>query len=203
MFGGPWFNTLVSGSDIAVNMTRNVVSTLDGQDYSAAELQMREDMFTLVELLRQGFLEFKDCVISNSAVNAGVREGRHFKGIHTFTGEEFRNPQSIKDTVAHAAHPMDIHRTDGSGQILLQTKHSGQVPYGSMVSDEIDNLIVAGRLISADEEAYASIRVQGTCMAVGEAAGVACALSNEHEIPVYAVDYSELREYLISRNAIL
>lgn len=203
MFGGPWFNTMVNGDNIAVNITRNVASALDNQAYSYAEFQMREDMFALVELLRQGFREFQNCVISGSAVNAGIREGRHLIGVHTLTGEELQHPEMIEDSIALAAHPIDIHKTDGSGQILKQTKEAGRIPYRSMVTEQVDNLIVSGRSISADEEAFASVRVQGTCMAVGEAAGVAAALCNRQSIPTHAVQYTQIRTALLERNAVL
>lgn len=203
MFGGPWFNTMVNGDNIAVNITRNIASALDNQAYSLAEFQMREDMFRIVELLRRGFPEFLDCVISGSAVNAGIREGRHLLGVHMLTGQELQQPSSICDTVALAAHPIDIHKTDGSGQILKQTKEAGHIPFRAMVTEQLENLIVAGRLLSADEEAFASIRVQGTCMATGEAAGVAAALRNKESVPACRVEYGVLRDALLRRNAVL
>lgn len=202
MFGGPWFNTLVNGGNIAVNMTRNPASVLDNGAFTDAEFQMREDMFQLVDILRNKYEEFKNCVISYSAVNAGAREGRHLQGIHTLTGEEFVNPESIQDSIALAAHPIDIHKTDGSGQVLKQTKQAGRIPYRSLITDQWQNLLVAGRLIAADEEAYASIRVQGTCMAIGEAAGAAAALCNKMQIPVYDLDYDNLKKLLLKNNAI-
>ena len=203
MFGGPWFNTMVNGDDIAVNITRSVASVLDNDAYSTAEFQMREDMFKLVELLKQGFAEFRSCAISASANNAGVREGRHLVGIHTLTGDELQSPEMIPDPIALAAHPIDIHKTDGSGQILKQTKEAGRIPYRAMVTHEVRNLIAAGRIISADSEAFASIRVQGTCMATGEAAGVAAALCSVQNCAAHEVRYDELRDILLSRGAVL
>jgi hypothetical protein len=203
IFGGPWFNTKVNGEAIAVNMTRSTASALDSGAYTAAEFQMREDMFCLVDLLRKHFPEFRHCVISNSAVNAGVRESRHLVGVHTLTGEEFKDTSSVCDTIAMAAHPIDIHSTNGFGQILIQTTQAGRIPYGSLVTDQVENLLVAGRLLAADEEAYASVRVQGTCMATGEAAGTAAALCAQEQIPTAKVNYAELKEILIGNGAIL
>ena len=58
MFGGPWFNTLVKGDRIAVNITRSPATVLDNREYAQAEFQLREDMFALTEILREHYPEF-------------------------------------------------------------------------------------------------------------------------------------------------
>ena len=193
LFGGPWFNTLMNGDRIAVNMTRNAASVLDASAYSQAEFQMREDMFTLVQMLRDRYPEFAHCVISSSAVSAGVREGRHLVGRYQLTGDDVLNAVPFSDSVARCAHIIDIHQSGQTTQAIEMPAQAGYIPYRSMITDSSDNLIGAGRLISADPRAHASIRVQGTCMATGQAAGIAAALALEANLGVQAIDVQKLR----------
>ena len=202
VFGGPWFNTLMNGDRLAVNMTRSAASVLDAQAYSRAEFEMREDMFCLVGLLRQEYPEFRHCVISSSAVSAGVREGRHLIGLHRLTGDEVMNAVSFPDSVARCAHIIDIHQPGQTTQLTETPPEAGYIPYRSMITDACENLICAGRLISADMRAHASIRVQGTCMAVGQAAGTAAALSCLHGNDALKTDPGELRAVLREQNVI-
>lgn len=196
-FCGPWFNTLVRGNRITVNITRNAASVLDNRAFTKGECQLREDIFTLVELLRDRYPEFRDCVIANTAVCAGVREGRHLVGVSTLTGEQMLAGSRFSDSIARSAHPIDIHTSTAGDQILKDTPYSGCIPYHTMISPMLDNLLAAGRVISADDQAYASIRIQGTAMATGEAAGTAAALCAAQNCNVHTISIDVLRRTLM------
>ena len=196
LYGGPWFNTLMNGDRLAVNMTRNPASVLDAAAYSQAEFQMREDMFALVGMLRETYPEFANCVISSSAVSAGVREGRHLIGQYELTGDDVLNAVPFPDSIARCAHIIDIHQAGQTTQSIETPARAGYIPYRCMISDACGNLIGTGRMISADSRAHASIRVQGTCMATGQAAGIAAALALRADTSVQAVSVPELRSTL-------
>ena len=203
-FGGPWFNVTVTGNALAVNVTRAAADATDREAMTAAEAQLREDMFALVELMREAYPEFAGCNIVSSGINAGVRETRHLEGAHILTAEEYLSGHHFHDTVAKCSHPIDIHSTSDQKQVCRSLAQPASVPYRSLVSELSDNLIVAGRSISADMTAFASIRVQGTCMALGEAAGVAASLACDGgDCPVTKVDTDELRGILLSRGGII
>lgn len=203
-FGGPWFNVTVTGNALAVNVTRAAADATDREAMTAAEAQLREDMFALVELMKEAYPEFKNCSIVSSGINAGVRETRHLEGMHILTAEEYLSGYHFPDTVAKCSHPIDIHSTSDQKQVCRSLAQPASVPYRSLVSEASDNLIVAGRSISADMTAFASIRVQGTCMALGEAAGVAASLARDNgDCPVTKVDTVALREVLLSRGGVI
>ena len=202
-FCGPWFNVLLKGDSLAVNITRAQVDATDRAAFTEAEMKLREDMFALVELLRQEYPEFKNCEIVFSGVNAGVRETRHIKGVRTMTLQDVIEGREVDCPVAHCAHPMDIHAAKGAGQQLTALPGDCYVPYEATVASGFANLIAAGRCISAEREPYASIRVQATAMSTGEAAGIAAALYCDTEMPVYAPDKAMLRERLAERNFVL
>ena len=193
LFGGPWLCTTLNPGCITVNMTRSAMDSVDSRDYQAAEAKMREDAFRLVELLKKHVPEFKDCFISSMATMAGIRESRRIKGVHTMTGEEYVATVRYPDSVARACHPVDIHLPGDEGQQLTFPKDAGYIPYRSMIAENFPNLLVAGRCISADAEAFAAIRVQAPCMELGQAAGLAAALClKDGKIPVQRLDSEKL-----------
>lgn len=202
-FGGPWFNTLLKGDCLAVNITRANFNAVNNDELTDAESQLRRDMFALVDLLKERFPEFKDCHILASPANAGIRETRHIKGVKVLTAENFYSIGEDDCRVAHSAHPMDIHHANGSGQDLTYLPNDAYVPYDSMVSADVDNVIAAGRCISAESAPYASLRVQATVMSIGEAAGIAAALSVNSADAVNSLDKAELKKLIDERNFVL
>ncbi len=202
-FGGPWFNTLVTGDSVAVNMTRTAAWSTDNRDYMEAECRMREEMYRLVGLLKERFEEFKHCSVTASAVQAGIRESWHIKGVHTLTDEEMMEGTPFEDTIARSAHPMDIHIANSSKQTLIAMEKAGFIPYRSMVTGEIRNLIAAGRCVSAERKAFASIRVMAPVMAMGEAAGVAAAICCRTGVGAADVPALKLRDILRGQGAIV
>ena len=192
-FGGPWFSTTLAEGCVTVNMTRSPMNSVDSSDYQRAEAKMREDAFLLTDLLRTHVPEFKNCYIASVATVAGIRESRRIRGVHTITGEEYVNAVRYPDSIARACHPIDIHLPGNDGQQLTMPKDAGYIPYRSLIAEGFPNLLVAGRCISADAEAFAAIRVQAPCMEVGQAAGLAAALClQDGRIPVQKLDPEKL-----------
>ncbi len=75
------------------------------------------------------------------------------------------------------------------------------IPWGSLVSADVANLVTSGRCISADYQAMAALRVMGTCMAIGEAAGEGAAMAADGDGDASAIDVSALQERLRSNGA--
>ena len=202
-FGGPWFNTLVQGGGIAVNVTRSAGDGADRESMTQADLQLREDMFTIVSLLKEKYPEFKNCSIVSSGVNAGIRETRRILGQYILTGDDLRQGRQVACPVARCTHPMDIHKASSSQQTLVRLEHAACVPHTSLIAQGVGNLIAAGRCISADREALASLRVQGTLMSVGEGAGILAALASRGNCSVLEVPEKMLSQALQERQLVL
>ena len=198
-FGGPWFNTMVMGNALTVNITRRAADAADRASLTAAEQQLRRDMFTVVELLREKYAEFRHCSIVVSGVNAGVRETQRIVGVGCMTLEQALSGDDPACPVARLAHPMDVHSASSHSQSLTKLTHPPAIPHTAMMPQGIDNLIAAGRCISAEQKPYASLRVQATLMAVGESAGVMAAQCVRRDCAVSALDENELRRAIDAR----
>lgn len=195
-FGGPWFNVLLNGNSLAVNITRAEADATNREEYAVAEEKLHQDMFRLIGLLKEGFEEFKDAEIVVSAMNAGVRETRNIKGVYTLTNRDFAMALEYACPVAQCAHPMDIHKAKDDDQVLIYLDKNSYIPYETMVSYDLDNVIAAGRCISAEREPYASLRVQATLMSIGECAGLAASLASDTAMPVHSLQIDKLKKMI-------
>ncbi|MBQ7856992.1 MAG: FAD-dependent oxidoreductase [Alistipes sp.] len=195
-FGGPWFCTMLHKGTVAVNMTRTGGNACDNRDYVEAECRLREDVYRMAEVLRAEVKEFSSCYVSAVAPQAGIRETRRIKGVHTITAEEYVNGYHYEDSVSRGAHPIDIHATKGSSQTAIFLKQPAYVPYRALIAPDFPNLLVAGRCLSADRQAFASLRVQASCMGTGQAAGVAAAQCAQTGAAVQSADVPTIIERL-------
>ena len=199
-FGGPWFNTLVQGNALAVNITRRAGNAADRADRTRAELLLREDMFAIVALLREKYPEFRHCSIVASGVNAGVRETQRIAGIGCMTLADMLYGKEPECAVSRCAHPMDIHSATSQTQQLTPLSFAPGIPHTALIPQGINNLAVAGRCLSADASAYASLRVQATLMATGEAAGVMASFVCRKNCAFSQIDPVQLQKALEKRN---
>ena len=202
-FGGPWFNNVMHKGSIAVNMTRRAADVTDNRNFSAVECQLREDIFKFTQVLRENFKEFKDCYVSSTAPQAGIRESRRILGMHTVTADEYVNAVQYEDSISRGIHPIDIHASKGTKQTRIDLTKPAYVPYRALVAPDYPNLLVAGRCISADRSAFASLRVMASCMGTGQAAGVAAAQSIAEGKPVQEIDTARLVTTLRELGAVI
>ena len=163
-FGGPWFCLTKQPGVVTVNMTRTGGNACDNREFSHAECRLREDAFRMAEILKENVEEFKNSWLISVSLQAGVRETRRIKGMHIITGDEYLNSFKYPDSISRCAHPIDIHVAKGATQNITFLKKPAFVPYRALIAPDFPDLIVAGRCISAGKTAFASIRVQSSCM---------------------------------------
>jgi hypothetical protein len=146
---------------------------------------------------------FQSSFIADTATTLGVRETRHAMGDHVLSFEEAASCTKQPDGVAAATWPFEFH-TEGA-ETRWEYLPDGdwfEVPYRSLLVAGVDNLLVAGRCVSMTHEALASARVTGTCMAIGEGAGVAAAMAVASSSSPREVDGGKLRAELVSRGSL-
>jgi hypothetical protein len=202
-FGGPWFCRTGQDGVVTVNMTRTAGNAIDNRDFVRAECVLREDAFRMAALLKDNFEEFKDSYLIAVSVQGGIRETRRIKGVHTITADEYVTACHYHDSIARGAHPIDIHVASGPAQNITFLKTPAYVPYRALIAPTHSNLIVAGRCLSADKKAFASLRVQASCMDMGQAAGTAAAMAAISGLPVQEVNTELLVTKLREQGSII
>lgn len=197
---------LPAPGQVVVNMTRVTgVSGTRTEDLSRATREGLEQVHQVLAFLRRRVPGFGDARLLQTAAQVGVRETRHLAGRYTLTAEDVLEGRDFEDGVARGAFPIDIHSPDGKG-LELRTMPSGTsyaIPYRCMLPERLEHLLVSGRAIAATHEASGSARLSPTCMALGEAAGLAAALAVEAGIQPSRVDASGLRRRLVDVGAIV
>ena len=129
----------------------------------------------------------------------GKRESRRFIGPYVIEEDDLVNQRSFDDCVAHGGWPIDIHPPEGfydaggRGSRHHWLKGPYEIPYRSLVSKDLDNLWLAGRIASASRVAFGSIRVQMTLGAMGQAIGTAAAIADRHKLTVHDVANGHLK----------
>ncbi|HEY8420149.1 MAG TPA: FAD-dependent oxidoreductase [Thermoclostridium sp.] len=198
-----YINSLIPG-EVNVNSTRHL--NVDGSnvfDITRAEIEGHFQIPKLTETLRKYVPGFENCYITRIFPTLGVRETRRFAGIKQLTEDKIVVGDIPEDTVALGSYIIDIHDGGGAGTIIKRLEKAYGIPYGCLVSKDIDNLMFSGRCISMDAVVLSSARVMPTCMAIGEAAGVGAAVAVNKGVKPAEVDASDVVKILKENGAIL
>ena len=102
-----------------------------------------------------------------------------------------------------SGYKIDIHSGKDDGLYFEAVEKPFGIPYGALVSRDVDNLMFAGRCCSCDAVALGSLRVIPSCLGMGQAAGVGASLCARQNILPAQVDVQAVRSILLEQNAIL
>lgn len=159
-----------------VNATRMVhVDATDAEEVTSAILKGRHQVHDIVSLLRRRVPGCEHIYVIHTGSILGVRESRHIVGEYTLTAEDIREGRVFEDAVVRCSNSIDFH-----GKIAKPYEPTASsyytIPFRSLIPQGSENLLVAGRCVSADQLALSAIRVMPPCIAMGQAAGVAAAI---------------------------
>lgn len=141
--------------------------------HSDMEVESRDRVGLVYLFLRNNIEAFKHSELNSVASELGIRIGRRTEGKYTLTKEDVLQSKRFDDVVARGSWP--IEKWGVEKRVSMSYPESGDfydIPLGCIQSAHYDNLLMAGRNISTDNEAIASARVIGICMATGAAAGM-------------------------------
>ena len=176
----------------------------DPFELSRAEILARRQVYEMVSFFKEAAPEiFAKSSIAHIASHIGIRESRKLVGVHVLTSEELRSCVDFPDTIALGNYDIDIHNPTGAGTYIYSFS-GGQyykIPYRSLLPKEYDNMLVAGRCLSADHEAHSAVRILPICACMGEAAGVAISLCKKNGATTHTLDTDLLRATLKEKGA--
>lgn len=134
----------------------------------------------------------------------GVRETRHIQGDYLLGLMDIYKQKEFTDCIGFGAHPIDTQPRPtwlNDPETSYPPRWYFQIPFRSLIVKKLDNLLVAGRCISATHEAFGCIRPTVQCMVSGEAAGTAAAMAVKQNVPLRQLDCQTLRNQLRANGA--
>lgn len=158
-----------------------------------------------MDFLKENFTSFKDSCIISISNHIGVRESRKLVGEYVLTEYDLKNGVYFKDTIALGNYDIDIHNPEGTGTEIFEFGEDDfyKIPYRSLLPKEYDNMLVAGRCLSATHKAHSAVRIMPICACLGQAAGTAVAIAVSENKNMHTIDTDALRTKLAENGAAL
>lgn len=203
--GGAAISVVVSGPNGVVNVNSINIPMLHGlrpDDLTYAHVECHREILHYVNFYRKYVPGCENAYVLATGASIGVRESRRILGEYVLTGADILTGRRFPDDVTRGFYPIDIHSADSTGDGAgARLRRSYGIPYRCLVPRKIDNLLVAGRCVSADHIAHGSLRVMGTTTALGEAAGTAAALCIRGSVTPRKLDAKTLQDALKRHDA--
>ncbi len=192
-----------NNSIVHFNTTRIVkLNPTDPFDVTKAEIEAREQVFEMIDFLKNNIEGFENAHLLSTALQIGIRESRKIVGEHILNVEELKALARFDDAIAVANYDIDIHNPSGAGtsHYFFGKGEWYEIPYRSLIPKGKDNLLIAGRCISSTHEAQASYRIMPFCAELGQAAGAAMAVAKKQGVNPRDIDVKVLQEILKKEN---
>ena len=193
------------GTVVTVNTTRiSKKDCLSADSLGGAMLELTGQVSDAFNFIKKNIPGCENVVFGGVAPRLGIRESRRILGEYYLTGEAASNGARSENDVCLGGHEIDIHGS-GTNHVRKTIKDGGAygIPFGCLVPRGMNNLLMAGRCLSADRVAHSSARVMGTCIAMGEAVGTAAAIAAKEGFLAKDIDVSRLRHELKLGGAIV
>jgi hypothetical protein len=166
-------------------------------ELSRGEIEARLRIFEDFAEKQRKIPELRDAVVLETPPLLGIRQTRFIKGRYTITADDALTGRRFPDVVAISPCPVIGYY----GYRRYLTHEGYDIPYRSLLPKKVDNLVVAGRCISSEQQPFESHRAMVPMMAVGQAAGVAAAIASARRLSPARIDITELQASLANQGA--
>ena len=142
-------------------------------DLTKAEIEGRRRVIKILDSLKKKVPGFEKARLRTISSSIGVRESRKIIGEYNLTKFEITNEARFKDSIGIAPEFLDAYGT----AIIPTSGRYFQIPYGIILPKKVEDLLVVGRCVAGDKLSHAATRQMVCCIATGQGAGVAAAIS--------------------------
>ncbi|HYH56984.1 MAG TPA: FAD-dependent oxidoreductase, partial [Anseongella sp.] len=172
------------------------------ETHTVANIEGRKSLLRHLRFLK-GLPGCEKTKLIDMQTETATRETFRIDGHYRITHEDYVTGKLFDDAVSYSYYPIDLH--DAHGVVPKQLKEGvvASIPLRALVPRNSRNFIVAGRCLSSDRLANSALRVQASCMGMGQAAGAAAALASMKGLSPLEVPFKELRELIESHGGIV
>ncbi len=184
------------------SVVKNNVNWNDQLETAIAANEARKRSLQLAQFAIAEIPGFEKARLACLGPGLGIRETRKFEGLYRLTAADLAGAVKFDDGIVACDNPVDdVFR--GTNEMthdrIVAEGDYYTIPFRTMVPAHVDNLLFAGRNISADPVAFASVRGMSQCMIMGQACGIAAQQVVENNLPVQAINTAELVDALTAR----
>jgi hypothetical protein len=197
-----WEMPLPSNEILSVMSRVLKVDPLDPWDLTRAEREGRAQAWEVADFYRRFVPGCEKSFLRETSNHIGVRSSRRICGEAVVTTDDAMELRSYPDEVARSSWDIDIWPSDSYSAPAVDRESAAWkerherikaggyfgIRYGCLLAKGVENLMMAGRCISAEHVAESSLRIQQTCQATGQAAGTAAALSIQAGVSTHRLD---------------
>jgi ribulose 1,5-bisphosphate synthetase/thiazole synthase len=187
------------------NINHIKMNSVDDSSRAQAEVEGRESLMRITKWAQKNVKGAENFTMNASGHEVAARESRRIIGEKYITVEDFLSAKRYEDAVSYTYYPVDLHKLGDKTleNIFLENDMVPTIPLGALVPKGFANTMMAGRCISGDRLSNSAYRVKASCMAMGQAAAVACAVSLKESVAIKDVDINSVRKVLEENGAIV
>ncbi len=184
--------------DDAVFFNTITIPGVDGshpKEVTKGAAHARKRCLEVAKYVKEALPGFENAFMSGLSPTLSIRETNRLIGMHILTKEELLNATKFDDGIVCCDNPFDDVGRGGAKSTHDRIGKYGRyyrIPFSALIPKEVGNLMFAGRNLSADPMAFASVRGMPTCMAMGQACGTAAYYSINKDIKVQDINTDEL-----------
>jgi len=172
------------------------IDGLDPEGLTNAEIYMRETMLEVVKIFQEKVEGCENCYAAGAAPYIGQRRSRAIHCEYELTKEDCLAGREFDDQIGCFSF------IDHPGMVVQNAGAFG-IPYRALIPLRVNNLLIAGRMMSPDDIAFASTRNTVCCLICGQAAGTAAAIAVKDNVPPRYIDVKFLQESLKKAGVLL
>lgn len=203
-----WIFPTTRPNELMVNATRlagqdgRMLNVIDPVDFTEAEVFGRRQVRAYAKFLNEFVPGCEEAYVVDTGVEVGIRQTRSIKGIETLTNDDVVSCRKRSDGICRTPWPIELHSGDKPKLHWLIDDYY-DIPFGTLIPQVGENIIVAGRCLSAEHEALASARVTAQCFELGHAAAVAAVLAINTQRKIRDLDVAVIRATMITNGSAL
>jgi hypothetical protein len=191
---GSWSALSDAGEATNLNLVHmKGVDCTDVKDLTKAEMQGRKESLYALEALKAVLPGFENAKLRNFGMTLGCRDSRKIVGRYSLTEDDVKNQARFEESIGIFPEFLDGYNV----LILPTTGRYFQVPYGCLIPQAVDNLLVGGRCVAGDKVSHAAMRSMMACTVTGQGAGAAAAVSIKEGTSTAKIDITRVQEELV------
>lgn len=187
------------------NMSHNHIAGADSttsETHTSTNIKARSGALKMLRFIK-GLPGGEHTYIDRMCAETAIRETFRVDGLHRITKEEYITGKVFDDAIAYTFYPIDVHDENGVAPKQLVEGIVPTIPLSALIPKNSKNFLVAGRCVSSDRKANSALRVQASCMAMGQAAGAAAAMAVRTNKDILEIPINDIKQLIAENGGIV